>query len=121
MPKEINPKRVQEITAARQALRTPRAAAVAGILFAVLFTTSITLIRLTLPESIDSTGTQVAFSENAGNISLALTLVPFAGIAFLWFMGVVRSHFVIDEQGKLADVQIKISPKDSVEKAFALV
>ena len=25
-------------------------------------------------------------------VSVALTLVPFAGLAFLWFMGVVRSH-----------------------------
>lgn len=92
MPKELNPKRAQEITAARQALRTPRAAAVAGILFALLFTTSIVLIRLALPESIDPAGTEIAFHEQASNISLALTLVPFAGIAFLWFMGVVRSH-----------------------------
>ncbi len=35
------------------------------------------------------------------------------------YMGIVRSHFVIDEKGKLVDAQVKISPKDSVEKAVA--
>jgi peroxiredoxin Q/BCP len=34
------------------------------------------------------------------------------------YMGIVRSHFVVDEAGQLADVQIKISPTDSVEKAL---
>jgi peroxiredoxin Q/BCP len=37
------------------------------------------------------------------------------------YMGVVRSHFIIDEQGNLADVQVKIKPVDSVEQAFASV
>jgi thioredoxin-dependent peroxiredoxin len=32
--------------------------------------------------------------------------------------GIIRSHFVIDENGKLADVQFKVSPKDSVERAM---
>ncbi len=36
----------QQITLTRQAIKTPRAAAVAGIIFAVLFTTSIVLMRL---------------------------------------------------------------------------
>lgn len=35
------------------------------------------------------------------------------------FMGIVRSHVVIDENGKLADVQIKVSPADSVARALA--
>ncbi|KAB8142306.1 thioredoxin-dependent thiol peroxidase [Chloroflexia bacterium SDU3-3] len=35
------------------------------------------------------------------------------------YMGVERSHFVIDEQGNIADAQVKISPKDSVAKAVA--
>lgn len=33
------------------------------------------------------------------------------------YMGVLRSHFVIDEKGKLADVQVKVSPAKSVELA----
>jgi peroxiredoxin Q/BCP len=31
----------------------------------------------------------------------------------------VRSHFVIDEEGKLADVQVQVSPEESVERAVA--
>lgn len=34
------------------------------------------------------------------------------------YMGVTRSHWVIDENGVLVDEQIKISPADSVEKAI---
>ncbi len=35
------------------------------------------------------------------------------------YMGIIRSHFVIDEQGKIADAQVKVSPTDSVERAIA--
>ena len=35
------------------------------------------------------------------------------------FMGMVRSHFVIDEEGRIVDAQIKVSPKKSVELAVA--
>jgi peroxiredoxin Q/BCP len=35
------------------------------------------------------------------------------------YEGVIRSHWVIDEQGKVVDAQIGVSPKDSVEKAVA--
>ena len=35
------------------------------------------------------------------------------------FMGIIRSHFVIDEEGRLMDAQIKVSPKKSVELAVA--
>jgi len=33
------------------------------------------------------------------------------------YMGVIRSHWLIDENGVIADEQIKISPKKSIEKA----
>ena len=33
------------------------------------------------------------------------------------YEGVIRSHFIIDEKGKLADAQIKVSPAQSVERA----
>jgi peroxiredoxin Q/BCP len=35
------------------------------------------------------------------------------------YMGIIRSHFVIDETGRIADAQVKVSPTDSVEKALA--
>ena len=35
------------------------------------------------------------------------------------YMGIIRSHFVVDEQGRIADAQVKVSPKDSVARALA--
>jgi peroxiredoxin Q/BCP len=35
------------------------------------------------------------------------------------YMGILRSHFVIDEQGKLADVQYNVKATDSATKALA--
>ena len=34
------------------------------------------------------------------------------------YMGIIRSHFVIDENGKIADARYKISPKESVPEAL---
>jgi len=34
------------------------------------------------------------------------------------YMGIIRSHFLIDEEGKLADIQIKVSPEKSIELAL---
>jgi peroxiredoxin Q/BCP len=37
----------------------------------------------------------------------------------VWGMGSnIRSHFVVDENGRLADVQVKVSPQDSVRRAM---
>jgi hypothetical protein len=69
-------------------LSTPRAAAVAGVLFALLFGTALVLIRLALPEG-DQPGAQW-LQGGSTNLKVAATMMPFAGIAFLWFMGVVR-------------------------------
>ena len=35
------------------------------------------------------------------------------------YWGVIRSHFVIDEEGKIADAQVKVSPAKSIEKGVA--
>jgi hypothetical protein len=45
----------QQAVFARRMLKTPRAAAIAGIIFAVLFTISIVFIRLTIPEELSGT------------------------------------------------------------------
>lgn len=37
------------------------------------------------------------------------------------YMGVIRSHWVIGEDGKILDERINISPTDSVEKAVKVV
>jgi hypothetical protein len=77
-------------------LRTPRAAAIAGVLFALLMGTSFVLLQISIPSgSIDASDW---LEEQAGTVTLALTLLPFAGIAYLWFMGVMR-----DRLGHLED------------------
>ena len=90
---------------ARRALSSPRAAALAGVLFAVLFTTSLALLRTALPETLTS-DTQWLDAGSAARISIGLGLVPFAGIAFLWFMGVVRDRFKDSEDQLFSSVFI---------------
>lgn len=34
------------------------------------------------------------------------------------YMGVIRSHFVIDSDGKIIDARVKVSPKDSIRYAL---
>ena len=69
-------------------LTTPRAAAVAGILFALLFAASLILLRSAIPERLDTDAAWIATGYT--RITIALGLMPFAGIAYLWFIGVVR-------------------------------
>ena len=60
------------------------------MLFAVLFATAIYLIRSSLPEGAQP-GSQWIETGN-DKIRLASELMPFAGICFLWFIGVVRAN-----------------------------
>jgi hypothetical protein len=71
-------------------LTTPRAAAVAGILFSVLLTVSLVLIRTTVPASPEDAGAWL--TDGARTTAFALNVLPFAGVAFLWFIGVVRDR-----------------------------
>lgn len=71
-------------------LKAPKAAAIAGILFSVLLMVSVVLLLISVPENIRDGGEWISGSKNT--LFLALNLVPFAGIAFLWFMGVVRDR-----------------------------
>jgi len=72
-------------------LKTPKAAAAAGIIFALLTGVAYILIRLAIP--VDPTDQSGAWlKEQTGSVSLALGLIPYAGIAFLWFIGVVRDR-----------------------------
>ena len=91
-PADIEAKTMAKATTdlTRQSLKTPRAAAIAGIIFAIFSITTQVLIRLSIPTDASDTG--AFLSGQASTVSLALSLVPFAGIAFLWFTGVVRAH-----------------------------
>ena len=83
-------------------LTTPRAAAIAGILFSVLLITSLALVRISVPANPQDAGKWL--SGNWRTVSLALNLVPFAGIAFLWFIGVVRDRLGTNEDRLFATV-----------------
>ena len=74
----------------RHGLRAPRAAAVAGILFCLLLMTSQFLFWFSIPAHVGAQALDVISHSKA--ISLALNLLPFAGIAFLWFIAVVRNR-----------------------------
>ena len=89
-------------TAITARLEAPRAGAVAGILFSILFIISVVLFRLSVPDSPGDPGTWLA--ESAKSIRLALDLLPFAGIFFLWFMGVLRDRMGVHEDRFLATV-----------------
>src|SRR4051794_9749769 len=80
----------------RQRMRTPRTAAIAGIIFSVLFITSLLLIWISIPA--DPRGPAADVTNHRKAISFSLNLLPFAGIAFLWFIAVVR-----DRLGDLED------------------
>ncbi|HUS43106.1 MAG TPA: hypothetical protein VMY16_10595 [Ilumatobacteraceae bacterium] len=71
-------------------LTTPRAAAIAGVLFAALIGTSTAMLRLSVPPVEGDSGEWL--DSNQYRVNLALWLIPFAGIAFLWFIGVVRDR-----------------------------
>ena len=92
----------QQPTLVQSRLTTPRAAAIAGILFSVLLITSLALIRISVPADPRDAGDWLP--GNWRTVSLALNLVPFAGIAFLWFIGVVRDRLGKDEDRFFATV-----------------
>ncbi len=86
----------------RKQLTTPPAAAIAGIVFGVLFFTAEALIHLALPG--ESGAAPVRFDDQQAVISFALNLVPFGGIAFLWFIGVARDRLGAHEDQLFATV-----------------
>jgi hypothetical protein len=86
----------QERDLIRQRMRTPRAAAIAGIIFSLLFITSLLLIWVSIPA--DPLGPATEVINHLKTVSFSLNLLPFSGIAFLWFIAVVR-----DRLGELED------------------
>jgi hypothetical protein len=63
---------------------------VAGVLFALLFGATLILIRVKMPEGVGDSAEWLDSQKDG--ISTATKLMPFAGITFLWFIGVVRDN-----------------------------
>ena len=83
-----DPMTESSVTSRREALKTPRSAAIAGIIFAVLYGASMVLINISLPH--EPAAGFPWLETDVRTITLALNLIPYAGIAFLWFIGVIR-------------------------------
>ena len=82
----------------------PRGAAVAGIGFSILVITAQVLLQIELQN--DSAATLAGLAEQGDLVSLALQLIPFAGIAFLWFIGVERDRLGEHEDKFLSTVNL---------------
>jgi hypothetical protein len=88
----------------RKGLRTPRSAALAGIVFAVLLALALVLLIVSVPSRQGEEGVWLTHPHRRFAVALALNLVPFAGIAFLWFIGVVRDRIGAQEDRFFATV-----------------
>jgi hypothetical protein len=76
----------------------------AGIVFSLLLITALVLLRVSAPSDSARVGTWLSDAGRRRAISIALGLVPFAGIAFLWFIGVVRDRIGAREDRFFATV-----------------
>lgn len=83
-------------------LKTPRAAAVAGILFSLLLLAALFLLLDTLRLTPGDPGEWLG--PQSWKVALALHLIPFAGVAFLWFVGVLRDRMGAAEDKLFATV-----------------
>src|SRR3974390_3360909 len=83
-------------------LKTPKSAAIAGIVFSLVMFAIFWLLRKSIPSDPLVSGPWITI--NAKAIALALNLVPFAGVAFLWFIGVLRDRLGQQEDRFFATV-----------------
>jgi len=95
-------RRMIQSTPPNQSQAIPRAAAVAGLIFSVLMLISLGIIRVAIPEGLQEQSTVNAHFGRV--LTLALHLVPFAGLAFLWFIGVLRNRMGAAEDQFFATV-----------------
>jgi hypothetical protein len=65
---------------------------------------SLGILRLAAPADLTRSGIWLSDPARRNAVSLALNLVPFAGIAFLWFIGVLRNRLGASEDRFFATV-----------------
>jgi len=92
-----NPGREDREQLIRREVRSPGSAALAGIVFSLLMIASMVLLHRSAGTNLVDVGPEW-LERWSGAASVVLVLVPFAGIAFLWFTGVMR-----DLMGALED------------------
>lgn len=84
-------------TALMQRVRQPASAAIAGIIFALILGVVIWLFHDAAPDLTSDLGLWAGDPGRKQAIDVALNLIPFAGIAFLWFLAVLRSQVGANE------------------------
>jgi hypothetical protein len=70
----------------------PRVVAISGMIFAVLYIAGLVFARLAVPADPTEPGVRLADPTLRSLVRFALNLIPFTGIAFLWFMAVLRNR-----------------------------
>ena len=70
-------------------------------MFSILLIISLVVIRVSVPAS---PGMGMCLSGSLKSVRLALNLLPFAGIAFLWLIGVLRDRMGAQEDRFFATV-----------------
>jgi hypothetical protein len=73
-------------------LRSPRSAAAAGIVFSLLAFASLVTIHVARPKKPADSADLLTSSPQRELILIGLSLLPFAAVAFLWFVGVIRER-----------------------------
>lgn len=81
----------ENLNLVQKRIRSPRSAALAGILFTGLLVASMLLVTGASQVSAQEVNPEW-LEDRAESVSLGLSLIPFAGIAFFWFTGVIRDH-----------------------------
>jgi hypothetical protein len=81
-------------------LRAPAAAGIAGLLFALLYTAALVMLRSDAIYRADDAELIRLFADGGDTSAVigGLYLAPFAGVMFLWFVAVIR-----DQIGELED------------------
>jgi hypothetical protein len=91
-------------TESHQVPALPRVVAISGIVFSALYISSLVLVRLTIPADPTEPGAWLTDPAARNWVRIALNLVPFTGIAFLWFMAVLRNRIGLLEDKFFATV-----------------
>lgn len=86
--------------------RPPRGVAISGVVCAILLSATIVLIRKAVPADPGEPGEWLHDPTGRSAVRLALQCVPFAGLAFLWFLASVRSRIGRHEDQFFSAVQL---------------
>lgn len=82
----------------------PRVVAISGLIFSALYVATIVLVRLAVPADPTDPGAWLSDESTRSQVRFALNLTPFTGLAFLWFMAVLRNRIGLLEDRFFATV-----------------